>query len=199
MSRFAWPVPEAALGVGPWVEAGSPIETCVRGIHACRTTDLAWWLSGQLWEIELGGQLIVDDYTIVASRGRLIRRVPGWPEVGAELAEWAVWRSRDRAVALLASSGSPDAARLAACRTIDGLVEVTAGLDQNLHTPEGVAVALAADNVTDLPNPVSACHTSARAAGHAASLDGSRVAYHEGFAAERRAQGAWLAGRLGLT
>jgi hypothetical protein len=38
-SAFAWPEP------GVWVRADGPIDRCLRGIHACRTRDLPWWLA----------------------------------------------------------------------------------------------------------------------------------------------------------
>src|SRR5436305_6688984 len=74
-SRFRWPV-------GEWVEA--EVDPCRSGIHACRVSDLPYWLAPVLFEIELGGDVVVDGLKIVAPRGRLTRRVDAW---NAELQE----------------------------------------------------------------------------------------------------------------
>jgi hypothetical protein len=63
--------------VGDWVEAASA-DVCRLGIHACRVGDLPFWLGAELWEIELGGDVIVHPRKVVAPRGRLVRRVEQW-------------------------------------------------------------------------------------------------------------------------
>ncbi len=201
VTGFAWPLPVGPDEPGGWVEADGPLEVCGRGIHACRIDDLAWWLSAQLWEIELGGTLFGDDpHTLVAERGRLVAPVAGWPAIGPDLARWAVERSRDHAVAVLRSlgPGSADADALERCADLDELADVSARLAGHPHPDAAMAAALVADNLTDLPNPVEACHTSARAAGHHGSIGGTPADYEKAFAAERRAQSRWLAVRLGL-
>ena len=65
----------AELGSRAWVDSRGAVEPCINGIHARRIEDLGWWLSAQLWEIELAGDLVTDEYSVVASRGRLVRRV----------------------------------------------------------------------------------------------------------------------------
>ena len=75
-SRFAWPLP--ADGPGAWVE--SEVETCRAGIHACRAADLPFWVTGALYEIELGGGVDEQPLKVVAPRGRLLRRVDGWDD-----------------------------------------------------------------------------------------------------------------------
>jgi len=67
---FHWPV-------GEWVEAGDA-ETCRRGIHACRIRDLPFWMSDELWEVELDGELTEHERKVVAPRGRLLRRREEW-------------------------------------------------------------------------------------------------------------------------
>jgi len=74
-TRFAWPLPESG-GPGEWVQA--PIVTCHSGIHACRVSDLPLWLGRELYEIELGDRIVEERTKVVASRGRLIRRIAGW-------------------------------------------------------------------------------------------------------------------------
>ena len=103
-SGFMWPTPGAGHDVGPWVESGDVV-ACERGVHCCDLDDLAWWMSAQLWEIELDGPVVADLRKIVAPRGRLVRLVAGWPSIGGELAEWAVWRVRDHVVDVLDEVG----------------------------------------------------------------------------------------------
>jgi hypothetical protein len=69
---FRWPV-------GEWVAVGA-VEPCRRGIHACRTRDLPYWLGRELWEIELDPPLVEQERKVVASRGRLVRRREEWDD-----------------------------------------------------------------------------------------------------------------------
>lgn len=75
-TRFAWPLPNG--GPGPWVEA--EIVPCRSGIHACRLADLPLWLGRELYEVELTGEIVEERTKVVASRGRLLRRVDAWDE-----------------------------------------------------------------------------------------------------------------------
>ena len=67
---FRWPV-------GEWVDAAAA-DPCRRGIHACRVSDLPFWLGKELWEIELDGELVVQLRKVVAPRGRLVKQVEAW-------------------------------------------------------------------------------------------------------------------------
>src|SRR5579875_39911 len=69
-----WPLP-AAGQAGDWVEAGGPPALCVRGIHAASTEQLPHWLGMDLWEVELGGEILEHEAALVASRARPVRRV----------------------------------------------------------------------------------------------------------------------------
>jgi hypothetical protein len=75
-SGFDWPLP--AGGPGAWVEA--PLDPCRSGIHACRLSDLPFWAGRVLYEIELDGDLLEQPMKVMASRGRLIRRIAAWEE-----------------------------------------------------------------------------------------------------------------------
>ena len=74
-SRFRWPV-------GAWVEA--EVDHCRSGVHACRRSDLPYWLGPSLYEIELAGDLVEDGLKVVAERGRLTRRIDAWNEEARE-------------------------------------------------------------------------------------------------------------------
>ena len=70
-SGAAWPEP------GEWLEA-EVVDLCRTGVHACRVSDLPYWLRPELWEVELDGEIVTGEVTIAASRGRLVRRVEEW-------------------------------------------------------------------------------------------------------------------------
>jgi hypothetical protein len=73
---FAWPLPGAEPGA--WVDA--PVDTCHSGIHACRPRDLPLWVGHTLYEAQLEGEIAQHATKVVASRGRLVRRVEAWDD-----------------------------------------------------------------------------------------------------------------------
>ena len=73
---FRWELPNGTPG--EWVEASA--EPCRSGIHACRISDLPLWIGPTLYEIELDGDLVQQRNKLVASRGRLLRRVEAWDD-----------------------------------------------------------------------------------------------------------------------
>jgi hypothetical protein len=68
---------------GSWVETGD-VSVCERGVHACRVDDLPFWVNDELWEIELGGDVVESGFKVVAPRGRLVRRVDAWTSEAAQ-------------------------------------------------------------------------------------------------------------------
>jgi hypothetical protein len=75
-SDFRWPLPNG--GPGPWVDAR--VDPCKSGIHACRPSDLPLWVGRVLYEVELAGDIVEQRTKLVASRGRLLRRVEAWDD-----------------------------------------------------------------------------------------------------------------------
>jgi hypothetical protein len=75
-TAFRWELPSD--GPGPWVDA--PVDPCRSGIHACRVPDLPFWVGPTLCEIELEGEIVEQPSKLVASRGRLVRRLEAWEE-----------------------------------------------------------------------------------------------------------------------
>jgi hypothetical protein len=67
---FRWPVDD-------WVGA-EHVETCRRGIHACGVRHLPIWMGAELWEIELGGEVVEHERKLVAASGRLTGRIEAW-------------------------------------------------------------------------------------------------------------------------
>jgi hypothetical protein len=75
-TAFRWPLP--AAGPGEWV--GSDPQPCRSGVHACTAEQLPLWIGRSLYEIELDGEIVADATKLVASRGRLVRRIDAWDE-----------------------------------------------------------------------------------------------------------------------
>lgn len=73
---FRWELPNGTPG--EWVEASA--EPCRSGVHACRISDLPLWIGPTLYEIELDGDVVQHRNKLVASRGRLLRRVAAWDD-----------------------------------------------------------------------------------------------------------------------
>jgi hypothetical protein len=97
-SRFPWPV-------GEWVEGGDHA-ACNAGVHACEARDLPFWLTEELWEIELDGPIARGRHKIVAERGRLVRRIDSWDSAaGSQFGEACVTRVRELAARRAEAAG----------------------------------------------------------------------------------------------
>jgi hypothetical protein len=81
ISAFQWPVPREGVP-GEWVLAQGPLSQCARGLHVCRTEDLAHWLHDELWELEIDGDRIDGLDCLVVERARLRRLIEAWDEAG---------------------------------------------------------------------------------------------------------------------
>jgi hypothetical protein len=186
-SEFGWPEP------GVWVRAGATTDQCRRGIHACRTRDLPWWLADELWEIELEGEPRIEDHKIVAPAGALRSQVEGWTGACAkEYGEACAWRARDRGIEALIGARYVDAAeQLRACATLEQVLDAARRLAGELPDRR-IGLTITADGAFRALTAAPA--TSAYIAAHAAlRLDGP-----PGYAAEREWQSRWLTGRLRL-
>jgi hypothetical protein len=73
---FRWDLPNGKPG--RWVEAS--VAPCRSGIHACRPSDLPFWAGPLLFEIELEGEVVEARSKLVATRGRLLRRIEAWDD-----------------------------------------------------------------------------------------------------------------------
>jgi hypothetical protein len=186
-SGFAWPEP------GAWVHATRELVACKRGIHACRPSDLPWWLADELWEIELGGPVQTEEHKIIAAAGRLRSRIEAWtPSCAQEYADACAWRARERAVTALDRAGHrQEGRRLAACTTLDDVLVEARQLADDIPETR-ISLTIAGDGAVRALT--GAPPTSAYIAAHAAMrLDGAT-----GYAAERAWQSEWLVQRLRL-
>jgi hypothetical protein len=186
-STFGWPEP------GVRVRAGAATDQCKRGIHACRTRDLPWWLAEELWEIELDGEPQIDEHKIVAPAGALRSQIVGWTAACAqEYGEACAWRARDSAVEALSRAGHGQAAdELAECATLDDVLATGRRLADDVPDTR-ISLTIAGDGA--FRALTGAPPTSAYIAAHAAlRLDGPA-----GYAIERAWQSHWLVERLSL-
>lgn len=216
-SGLRWPLPRPGGEPGPWVEAGPGAENgapvpCRAGIHASRPAAVGFWINEELWEMELGGDVVEAGTKLVAPRGRLVHRVAEWSAgVARELVGVTALRARDTAVAFCGNGsddavdapGAPDAlAALAACPAPGELGPAAIAAYRALPggSEERTAVGFVVDAVHFLDAHV--CHTpyvSACAAAHAASArTASRTHWRAALDAERAWQSAWISDRLGL-
>jgi hypothetical protein len=186
-SAFPWPEP------GVWVHTPRDLNTCRRGIHACRRSDLPWWLADELWEVELDGEVQADEHKVIAPAGRLRAQIDAWtPECAQEYADACAWRAADRAVQALTRARRRHAAdQLASCATLDEVLAAARRLAGDI--PEArISLTIAGDGAVRALT--GAPPTSAYIAAHAAMrLDGAA-----GYGAERAWQSHWLVERLGL-
>ena len=97
---FRWPL--SADAPGAWVDA--PIDPCRSGIHACRPTDLPYWVGHSLYEIELDGDIATEQTKVIAPRARLLRRVGAWDD---ELRDAYTRMCADRAHELALGASPP--------------------------------------------------------------------------------------------
>jgi hypothetical protein len=73
---FRWPLPSESSGA--WVR--SDVDPCRSGVHACQPRHLPLWIGRALYEVELDGQIVEAATKLVASQGRLVRRIDAWDE-----------------------------------------------------------------------------------------------------------------------
>lgn len=115
-SSFEWALPEGGRP-GAWVDA--IVDPCQSGVHACRHRDLPYWVGPELYELELDGEIVEERSKVVASRGRIIRRVDSWTDRARD--EYTrMCAERAREIALGAQRPLPEWAEVAAASIPEG-------------------------------------------------------------------------------
>jgi len=72
-----WFIPKGKR-IGKWMPAIKDIRPCERGYHFVNIEQLPRWIGPTLYEIEVRGQVIHEEYKSVAEQARLIRKVETW-------------------------------------------------------------------------------------------------------------------------
>jgi len=145
-SRHCWTL-------GEWVEAD--VDPCRAGVHACRPSDLPYWLGPALYEIELDGEIVETGLKVVASRGRLTRCISAWDDEAreaysqmciaraAELATSAADRLAKWAPPPAASAGGPALLGFIAARIAEELGGLDAYVDERARQADWLVDRLA--------------------------------------------------------
>jgi hypothetical protein len=190
-SGYSWPLPRDGAA-GPWVTSAADPVLCHRAVHACRVSDLPWWLHDELWETELDGAVSTGRHKVMAPRGRLLRRIGAWDrDCARRFAGACAERARDHAATALDRAGADTlAAGLRATTTNRELCEAVGGAEP--PEPARVVVAMAGDAARRALGG-NAVVTAYIAAHVAARVDGP-----EAMAAERGWQSGWLRAELAL-
>ena len=193
-SRLVWPKDD-------WVVEAGPVDSCRRGIHACRLADLAYWIAPELWLVELAGEIVEGDLKVVATRGRLVGPVEGWDDrTQREFSESCARRTGLNAGAELRAEGLNDAARsLETAVDLVALISAAAAASEAAYEAGKPDVARVAEYAGDAAEAVGEVPPAmvAYIAAHAADACSS-AGVDDPFAAERAVQSQWLAERLGL-
>jgi hypothetical protein len=184
---FRWPANE-------WVGAREGREGY--GVHACRASDLAWWICDELWRVELDGPMYERETQVEARRARLLGRIERWDAaVRAEFGLACVFQARDVAAAALRELRFPAIAdRLDAARTLQELATAA----RSVEAPPGFAGEMfgyaryASMAFSTAPNPAEVSFMASVAT---AAARGSPAA----FDAEKQRQSRWLVERLALS
>jgi hypothetical protein len=164
-SGFRWPTPAGGTP-GAWVSAARA--GSAYGVHACRPSDLPYWIDEELWVAELDGEVREAEHQLVAARGRLLEPVDAWRDLARAFGDDCAATLRAAVDRALAGGGvAPDVAELLGGYAADAEACARGG------------------------NPAAAAYVAARAAAVVAGDPGA-------FAAERRRQAAWLEQRLGI-
>jgi hypothetical protein len=179
---WRWPLPDAE-GPGEWVRAEGPISLCVNGIHAASPEQLPHWLGTEIWEIELGGEVLREEAALVASQARLLRKLDAWDEpMRRRFAEMCLRRARE-----ITADGYPAGAGL--------VTKVEHTLSWAGAAPAGYFTAmLAGESVTG----VHAGRAYDAAFVRERDRRPRRRAYDAAFVRERARQAKWLRAELQL-
>jgi hypothetical protein len=193
---YSWEPTEWSAPAKPW--------TCHAGVHACRISDLPYWLSDELWQVELAPPVIQAHHKVIAARARLVGLVADWtPDTARELAVACAVRTAGHAAAELSDHGlCDDAERLTHvaeqsapadwCETVKRCAELALirGARQAMKLCGYVIDAIEA--IDEYP-VASVAYIAARAANQRSSAD-----LIDPYADERSWQENWLVDRLGL-
>jgi hypothetical protein len=184
---------------GQWVSA-EKAAACRDGIHACRSQDLSYWLSDELWRIELAAPVVESQHKVVAARARLLERVDSWTiESAGDLAAACVGRTAGHAADELRAAGFAEEADRLAEQPLDALAGTARAILSMLAGRRARRAAKICGYVVDAAEGLAAypaasiAYIAARAANQR-----SGPADVDFYAAERTWQAQWLADLLKL-
>lgn len=143
-SETRWP----DAGEGFLEAAPGALVACRNGLHACAVEDLAFWISDELWEVELGDERVRVPDAWLARRARLVRPIERWGHGGAaRLSQVCIARASEQC----ARAGVP-ADHLAA----QYLKEAKELAGAAMHAPATYAAALVTGALAPEPQAMAA-------------------------------------------
>lgn len=188
---------------GVWSDPAKP-RTCHAGVHACRVADLPYWLSDELWQVELAPPVVQAHQKVIAASARLVAPVVAWtPDAARELAVACAMRTVGHAAAELDDEGLSDEAAClthVAERSMPQEWSDTAERCAEIASVRGARQAMrlcgyvldAIEAIDEYP-VASVAYIAARAANQRSATDSI-----DPYADERIWQQHWLVDRLGL-
>ncbi len=201
-----WPEP------GGWMNANGVLSVCSQGIHACRVSDVPYWIDEELWQIELGGNIVEDDVKLVADRGRLIEQVSAWQDsTWRAFADHCLQRVVHHAAGELSHAGfdaeatslqrAASTSDLLALRGAAGRASVVAEGGRSARRAGHLAgYVLDAIDCLDQNDPAGAAYVAAHTADSRSTpdADGDQDEQADPFIREREIQAEWLREQLEL-
>jgi hypothetical protein len=184
---------------GRWVIA-EDVAACAVGIHACRDGDLPYWLTDELWRIDLGGPIVEEEHKVVAQRARLLDRVEAWTaDAARQLTAACVARAAWHAAEELRTAGYEEEADRLDGQPFDELAKIARDIMESLQgrrTRKATRLCgyvVDAIEVIDVYPVATVAYIAARAANQR-----SGPADTDFYAAERVWQANWLVEKLHL-
>jgi hypothetical protein len=83
---------------GAWQEVEGLLNPCRNGYHACTAEQVPGFCGVELWEVEIGGDIVALDDKVVAKRMRFVRRLR-WER--ADAVAYAQWCAADASMQAL--------------------------------------------------------------------------------------------------
>jgi hypothetical protein len=197
VSPFAgtlWPTDEV-------VESdGGGVDLCRSGVHACRVNRLAYWLSDELWIVELDGEIVEDPLKLVAPRGRLVEQVEHWnDDAQLAFAQWCAAAAAGHAADELRETGLASAAELLAGASLGEIAAVATDAAGEAYAAGQPNTARVAEYAADAAGAIGPAPATLVAYIAAHTADARSGLPGDPFADERERQSHWLADHLGLS
>ena len=199
--RWMTPTPSSA---GEWLSSEGELHLCGKGIHACTTQHLPYWIDDELWIAELEDPVTAEGEMVLSHRGRLLGQIDAWNMISQRaFGEICAWRTRDIAIGALREQELGHAAgKFALCQSLTDLERLTSEVATGDRDLPDHIVGYVADAVQLALNcvPEVAAYVAAHAAGYVAAHGRTKGPdYRFGVVKERRLQALWLNAALNLT
>jgi len=175
-------------------------QPCRTGIHACRLTDLPFWMSDELWSVELTGRITNAWNKVTGTQGRLISRVDAWnDQIQCELADACVRRTVEHSVHELRAAEFTSEAEALEGHDVSALPSIARDLLPPLTARRADPAAELCRYIVDIAEGMTQYPVATIAYMAARAADQRTGAPSADFYGDERAwQASWIADRLQL-